>query len=112
MKILTLIIGIYLHGVFSNHVTMAIGGSILFLSAMLLIYIVTQTLFVLPKIKYEKDIVEFPIAEDDVESTPRFLENWWLWIGISFVLIVIAYSIPLADMIHHTPSGSKGFKTW
>ena len=33
-------------GIISNHVTMAVGGSILFLSAMLLIYIVIQSMFI------------------------------------------------------------------
>jgi len=74
-----------------------------------------QSLFTLPKAVTEEDFVEFPIAESDVENTSKILENWWLWIGIALVLIVIAYSIPLGNMLqhhHHTPTGSEGFKTW
>ncbi|MET0785993.1 MAG: b(o/a)3-type cytochrome-c oxidase subunit 1 [Paenisporosarcina sp.] len=99
-------------GILTNHVTMAIGGSILFLSAMLLIYIVVMTMFLSPKAELEADFVEFPIAESDKEHTPKFLENWWIWIGIAFALIIIAYAIPLYGMIHHAPPGSEGFKTW
>ncbi|PUB11420.1 b(o/a)3-type cytochrome-c oxidase subunit 1 [Paenisporosarcina sp. OV554] len=99
-------------GILSNHVTMAIGGSILFLSAMILIYIVVMTMFISPKAVKERDFVDFPMAESDVENTPKFLENWWIWIGIAFVLIIIAYAIPLSGMIHHAPPGSEGFKTW
>ena len=105
----------WFNGILSNHVTVAVGGSILFLSAMLLIIIVLQSLFTLPKAVAEEEFVEFPIAESDVENTPKILENWWLWIGIALVLIVIAYSIPLGNMLqhhHHTPTGSEGFKTW
>lgn len=99
-------------GILTNHVTMAIGGSILFLSAMILIYIVVMSMFISPKAVKEEDFVDFPMAESDVENTPKFLENWWIWIGIAFVLIIIAYAIPITDMIQHAPPGSEGFKTW
>ena len=99
-------------GILTNHVTMAIGGSILFLSAMILIYIVVMSMFLSPKAEREEDFVEFPMAESDKENTPKWLENWWIWIGIAFALIIIAYAIPLTDMIHHAPPGSEGFKTW
>ncbi|WP_121663232.1 b(o/a)3-type cytochrome-c oxidase subunit 1 [Metabacillus litoralis] len=101
----------WFNGLLSNHVTMAIGGTILFLSAMILIYIVFQTLFFAPKAT-ENERVEFPMAESDLEQTPKYLENWWIWIGIAFALIAFAYTIPLAEMIHHAPPGSSGFKTW
>lgn len=99
-------------GIITNHVTMAIGGSILFLSAMILIYIVIMSMFISPKAKLEEDFVEFPMAESDSKNTPKFLENWWIWIAIVFVLIIIAYAIPLSGMIHHAPPGSEGYKTW
>lgn len=99
-------------GIISSHVTMAVGGSILFLSAMLLIYIVVMTMFLSPKAVNEKDFVEFPMAESAKAHTPKFLENWWIWIGIAFALIFIAYAIPLSDMIQHAPPGSEGLKTW
>ncbi|MFZ3577009.1 b(o/a)3-type cytochrome-c oxidase subunit 1 [Virgibacillus sp. DJP39] len=98
-------------GILTNHVTMAVGGSILFLSASILVFIVFQGLFG-TKASNEVDYVEFPLAESDTTNTPRFLENWWLWIGIAFALILIAYTIPIADMIQHAPPGSGGFKTW
>ncbi|GIN69981.1 cytochrome c oxidase subunit I [Bacillus sp. J14TS2] len=99
-------------GILSNHVTMAIGGTILFLSAMLLIYIVCNLLFFAPTAQKPADMTEFPLAESDTSHTPKFLENWWLWIGIAVLLIVMAYAFPLADMIHHSPPGSKGQITW
>ena len=99
-------------GILTNHVTMAIGGSILFLSAMILIYIVIMTMFISPKAVHDQDFVEFPMADSDRENTPKWLENWWIWIGIAFALIIIAYAIPLTGMIHHAPPGSEGFRTW
>ncbi|KRG16526.1 cytochrome C [Virgibacillus soli] len=99
-------------GILSNHVTMAIGGTILFLSAMLLIYIVCNLLFFAPLAQKTAETTEFPMAESDTSHTPKFLENWWLWIGIAILLIVMAYAFPLADMIQHSPPGSKGQITW
>lgn len=99
-------------GIISNHVTMAIGGTILFLSAMILMYIVIMTMFVSPKADTPEQMVEFPLAESDMSNTPKWLENWWIWIGIAAALIIIAYAIPLTHMIQHAPPGSKGFITW
>lgn len=99
-------------GILSNHVTMAIGGTILFLSAMILMYIVIMTMFVSPKAETPEQRVEFPLAESDMSHTPKWLENWWIWIGIAAALIIIAYAIPLTHMIQHAPPGSKGFITW
>lgn len=99
-------------GILSNHVTMAVGGTILFISAMMLIYIVVHLMFISPKAKQEQEFVEFPIAESDMSHTPKFLENWWLWIGVAALLIIAAYALPLSHMIHHSPPGSPGHITW
>ncbi|ARI75792.1 b(o/a)3-type cytochrome-c oxidase subunit 1 [Halobacillus mangrovi] len=101
----------WFEGVLSNHVTMAVGGSILFLSAVLLIFIVVQLWWLAPKAD-ESTFMQFPIAESDASSTPKFLENWKIWIGIAFILIALAYTIPLSDIIQHAPPGSGRFQTW
>lgn len=99
-------------GILTNHVTMAVGGSILFVSAMILIYIVVMTMFLSPKAVETKDMVDFPLAESDMSNTPKWLENWWIWIGLAAALIALAYAIPLTHMIQNAPPGSEGFKTW
>ncbi|MCA1012299.1 b(o/a)3-type cytochrome-c oxidase subunit 1 [Halobacillus halophilus] len=98
-------------GLLTNHVTMAVGGSILFLSAALLIFIVIQLWWLAPKAD-EETYEAFPIAESDSSMTPRFLENWKIWIGIAFLLIALAYTIPLSEIIQHAPPGSGRFQTW
>jgi cytochrome c oxidase subunit 1 len=57
---------------------------------------------------------EFPVgeAEHPEEAVPMVFENWKLWLGITAVLILFAYTIPFIDMIHHAPPGSQGYKTW
>ena len=59
-----------------------------------------------------KGVEEFPIAEEDTDAqkTPKILENWYLWIGITIALIAFAYTIPMIDIIKHSPPGSIPFK--
>lgn len=88
---------------------MAIGGTILFIAILLLIYIFIKLVFFAPK-----GVEEFPVGEvvDTSEDTPKILENWKVWIGITVGLILVAYTIPVIDMIQHAPPGSPGFKLW
>ncbi|MEX2103933.1 MAG: cbb3-type cytochrome c oxidase subunit I, partial [Bacilli bacterium] len=88
---------------------MGIGGMILFIGILLLIYIVVYLMLFAPK-----GVTEYPIGEvaEQAEKTPKTLENWGLWITIVIVLILIAYTIPVMDMIQHAPPGSKPIRTW
>lgn len=90
-------------------VTMAVGGSILFLAILLLVYIIVNLTFFAPKGKED-----FPIGEvaEDAEKTPAILESWRLWLSIATILILVAYTVPVVHMIEHAPPGSPGFKFW
>ncbi|WP_284140101.1 MULTISPECIES: b(o/a)3-type cytochrome-c oxidase subunit 1 [unclassified Virgibacillus] len=84
----------------------AIGGSILFIGIILMMYIFIHLTFFAPK-----GIEEFPVAEEeaDAEPTPMWFDNWKLWIGITIALILFAYSIPFVDIIQNSPPGSPPF---
>ncbi|XID96130.1 b(o/a)3-type cytochrome-c oxidase subunit 1 [Paenibacillaceae bacterium WGS1546] len=88
------------------HVAMAVGGIILFIALVLIIYNVVALM------RAPKGETEYPIGEvsEAAEPTPRYLENWKLWIAITVILIVIAYTIPIIDQIGNP--GSPGFVTW
>ncbi|WP_335869663.1 b(o/a)3-type cytochrome-c oxidase subunit 1 [Bacillus sp. 2205SS5-2] len=90
-------------------VAQAVGGSILFLGIVLVLYIFINLAFFAPKGEEE-----FPIGEvsDAAEKTPMFLENWKIWLTVLAALILVAYSVPFLDMIQNGPPGSKGFKLW
>ena len=90
-------------------ITQAVGGSILFIGIILVLIIFINLAFFAPK-GHE----EFPVGEADekAEKTPLVFENWKLWIGITVVLILFAYTIPFIDMIQNAPPGSKGYKLW
>jgi len=89
-------------------VAMAVGGVILFVGIIILIGIVVS-LFRAPKGEEEFPIAE---AEADAAPTPRFLERWSVWIGLAVVLILIAYTVPVIDMIASDVPGSEGYVTW
>lgn len=90
-------------------VTMAVGGSILFIAILLLMFILTDLAFFAPKGKED-----FPIGTvaDRAEKTPFILENWRLWLTVATVLILVAYTVPVVHMIEHAPPSSPGFKFW
>lgn len=90
-------------------VAQAVGGSILFIGIILILIIFINLAFFAPKGEEE-----FPVGEvsDKAEKTPMVFENWKLWIGITVILIIFAYTLPFTDMIQNAPPGSKGFKLW
>lgn len=90
----------------SYQMAQAIGGSILFIGIILMVYIFIQLTFFAPR-----GVEEYPIAEEeeDAEPTPKLLENWILWIAITIALILFAYTIPVFEIIKHSPPGSPPF---
>jgi cytochrome c oxidase subunit 1 len=88
---------------------LAIGGTLLMIGAILMIYIVYQLMFKTPK-----GDTEFPIAEpeDDATPTPRWTERWGLWVVLMLAVISIGYVIPVVDLIMNAPPGSPPFVTW
>jgi cytochrome c oxidase subunit 1 len=59
-------------------------------------------------------MTEYPIGEEAAGAlaTPRILERWPVWIGISVFLILIAYGMPIMDQVTHVPPGSPPIRTW
>ncbi|KRE45933.1 cbb3-type cytochrome c oxidase subunit I [Paenibacillus sp. Soil724D2] len=90
------------------YVFMAIGGTVLFIGVLLMVYNVFALL------RAPKGVTEYPIGEamEQAEQTPAYLDRWSVWISLSVALILIAYTVPLMDMIMHPGVGSKGFITW
>lgn len=90
-------------------IAQAVGGSILFIGIILMLYIFINLAFFAPKGEQE-----FPVGEaaNPAEKAPMVFENWKLWIGITVLLILFAYTVPFIDLIQNAPPGSKGFKLW
>lgn len=90
-------------------IAQAVGGSILFLGIILILVIFVNLAFFAPKGEQEFPVAEAELSED---KAPMVFENWKLWLGITVLLILFAYTIPFIDMIQNAPIGSKGYKTW
>ncbi|OAT83974.1 cytochrome C [Bacillus sp. MKU004] len=90
-------------------VAQAVGGTILFIGIILVLYIFINLAFFAPKGEEE-----FPIGEvaGTAEKTPMVLENWKIWLTVLAALILIAYTVPFMDMFQNGPPPSKGFRVW
>ncbi|OIU71287.1 b(o/a)3-type cytochrome-c oxidase subunit 1 [Rossellomorea aquimaris] len=90
-------------------VAQAVGGTILFIGIILVLYIFINLAFFAPKGEEE-----FPVGEvaGGAEKTPMVLENWKIWLTVLAALILIAYTVPFMDMFQNGPPPSKGFKVW
>ncbi|MFP8958036.1 b(o/a)3-type cytochrome-c oxidase subunit 1 [Natrialbaceae archaeon A-CW3] len=76
---------------------LALGGFVLFVSAMLFLAIILMTW----RNTESEPIVDgtIPPALSGPEDSPRVLDNLRLWIAIALVLVAIAYVIPLASIV-------------
>jgi cytochrome c oxidase subunit I len=90
-------------------VAQAIGGTILFIGIILVLFTFINLVFFAPK-----GDEEFPVGEkaEAAEKTPMALENWRIWLTILAALILVAYTVPFIDMIQNAPPASKGYRLW
>ena len=88
---------------------LAVGGTLLIISVILVVYIVFHLMFKAPKGE-----TEFPVAEEeeDATPTPKWTERWSLWVVLMIAVIAMGYVIPVVDLVMNAPPGSPPFKTW
>lgn len=93
----------------SYQIAQAVGGTILFIAILLIIGVVVNLLWFAPKGEEE-----FPVGEvaEGAGKTPAILENFKVWGVILVALILIAYTIPIIEIIQNSPLGSVGYKFW
>ncbi|WP_178915996.1 b(o/a)3-type cytochrome-c oxidase subunit 1 [Natronomonas gomsonensis] len=75
----------------------AIGGTLLFISLVLFLGNVIVSLFEGPM----EGPVDFSLDDplSGPEDSPKVLDNLWLWTAIAIVLVVLAYSLPIAAIV-------------
>jgi cytochrome c oxidase subunit 1 len=90
---------------------MGVGSIFLFVGILLFLFIALYLWHFAPKTDRP---VEYPIGEvnDKSPQPPLILERWSLWIGITVALILIAYAVPVTQMITHAPPGSPPIRSW
>lgn len=88
-----------------------VGGIFLFIAILMAVYIFIHLWFFAPKTDQP---AEFPIGVVYEKATepPRILERWSVWIGVSVALSIIAYAMPLSDMILNPAPGALPMRPW
>jgi cytochrome c oxidase subunit 1 len=76
----------------------AIGGTILFLSLIFFLVVIVASWRGGEKVDTPVDDT-LPPPLSGPEHSPKILDNMKLWIGIAVLLVLLAYTLPLADMV-------------
>ncbi len=89
----------------------AMGGVMLFAGLIVYFAIVIYLLFFAPK---TKTLTFYPIGvvNEKAQRPPMILERWSLWIAITFVLILLAYTVPIWNLIQDAPPGAPPIRSW
>jgi cytochrome c oxidase subunit 1 len=89
----------------------AVGGVILWASVLLYFVIILGTL-----VSSRKAAQPFamPVAEAlrDPSQTPTWLDNWQPWLIVTFLLILLSYGPPLAELLKNVNLSSAGMRAW
>ncbi|WP_411843643.1 cbb3-type cytochrome c oxidase subunit I [Salinicoccus sp. HZC-1] len=85
------------------------GGTLLFIGVLLMCYIVFHLMFLSPKGETEFMVAD---VEEPAHKTPKWTENWGLWVIIAILIISMGYVVPIVDIIQNAPPGSPPIKTW
>jgi cytochrome c oxidase subunit I len=88
----------------------AIGGTLLFVSAML--YFTNLILTVARGRREAPGPVPFAEAMSGPDHSPLLLDRWKPWIALAIVLIIIAYGPTLARLVATTPFTTPGLRVW
>lgn len=84
---------------------LAVGGTLLIIGVVLMVYIAFHLMFIAPK-----GAIEVPIAMTDTSTTPQWLERWGLCIILLIAIVAMGYAFPLLEMMD--APGSPPFRTW
>jgi cytochrome c oxidase subunit 1 len=75
----------------------ALGGTILFISLVFFLVVIVASWRGGEASDAIDDTIPAPLSGP--EHSPKILDNMKLWIGIAIVLVLLAYTLPLADMV-------------
>ncbi len=88
----------------------AVGGVLLFASAGFFVLVMLGTLFAGPKKAQPAIAWAEPLAPPAEGYRAGLWDRLGLWFAVAVVLVVIAYAVPLWDLLSMTRYGSPGFK--
>jgi cytochrome c oxidase subunit 1 len=88
----------------------AIGGVVLFASAGFFVLVMVATMLAGPRREQAPIQWAESLGTPSEGYAPTIWDRLGLWFGVAVVLVVIAYAIPLYDLLQLTRYGSQGFK--
>lgn len=95
----------------SYNQVIAVGGVLLFISIVLVLYIWIQLIFFSPK---SDKTIEYPIGviNEKAANPPKILERWSVWITVSIILSIVAYAVPFYQIFISDSPGSLPIRSW
>lgn len=90
----------------------AMGGVVLFVSAMLFVLVMLGTLLAGRRQAQQPIIWAEELSTPANGPRPGVWDNLWPWFGLAVVLVAVAYVVPLWDILHLTRYGSPGLRTF
>ncbi|HET6317226.1 MAG TPA: cbb3-type cytochrome c oxidase subunit I [Chloroflexota bacterium] len=87
-----------------------IGGTLLFVSAMLYFLVLALTVFA-SRVPCSGE-VRFAAAQSGPEHAPAVFDRWKPWLTLAFVLIALAYGPTLLRLVVTTPLNAPGLRVW
>jgi len=88
-------------GMSELHLQIALGAAILFVSLLCFLAVVVATWLGARGAEPLAVNGHVPDALSGPEAGPRILDDFRVWVAIAVVLVVIAYSVPIASMLQH-----------
>ena len=88
----------------------ALGGIVLFASAAFFVLVMLGTLLAGERREQPPIVWADSLGRPEAGYVPGIWDRLGLWFGVAVVLVLIAYAIPLWDLLHLTRYGSPGFK--
>jgi cytochrome c oxidase subunit 1 len=80
------------------HWQIAIGGTLLFISLLMFLWVIMRS-WIGGEVSEQPVDDYLPPALSGPEHSPKVLDNMKLWVGLAIALIILAYTIPLVDMV-------------
>jgi cytochrome c oxidase subunit 1 len=90
----------------------ALGGVILFVSAMFFVLVMLGTLLAGKPTAQEPIVWAEPLSAAEATARPGRWDNLTPWLFVAVALVAIAYFVPLWDILHLHRFGSPGFHTF
>jgi cytochrome c oxidase subunit I len=90
----------------------AMGGVVLFVSAMCFVVVVVITVLGRRPLVGVQPVIEYSESLDTIPERATIWDRFGLWTAIAVALVILAYSVPIWEIVTIKGFGSPGFKPY